>query len=73
MGFWTFRKWVNRLRIVEDDPPEVDETSEPKAKRGDIYQLGRHRLMCGDSTSAEDVTLLMDGENADMVFTDPPL
>lgn len=58
--------------IVEDEPPEIDEDADPKAKRGDIYQLGRHRLICGDSTDAEDVAHLMDGEKADMVFTDPP-
>lgn len=58
--------------IVEDEPPEVNETAEPKAKLGDIYQLGRHRLMCGDSTSAENVARLMGGQKADMVFTDPP-
>ncbi len=55
----------------EDDytpqPPEV-----PKAKLGDIYQLGRHRLMCGDSTSAADVATLMGGVKADMLLTDPP-
>lgn len=56
--------------ITEDEPPEVPE--EPKAKRGEIYRLGEHRLMCGDSTSKEDVAALMDGERADMVFTDPP-
>lgn len=56
--------------IVEDEVPEVPE--EPKAKLGDIYQLGNHRLMCGDSTSEEDVAKLMDGTKADMVFTDPP-
>lgn len=54
----------------EDETPEVPE--EPKTKRGDIYKLGRHRLMCGDSTSIDDVEKLMDGEKADMVFTDPP-
>lgn len=43
-----------------------------KAKRGDIYRLGQHRLMCGDSTSAEDVQKLMDGMKADLVVTDPP-
>ena len=56
--------------IVEDEPPEPPET--PIAKRGDIWQLGQHRLMCGDSTDAEAWEQLMDGEKADMVFTDPP-
>ena len=56
--------------IVEDEVPEVPE--EPKSKLGDIYQLGNHRLMCGDSTSEEDVAKLMNGNKADMVFTDPP-
>ena len=58
--------------IVEDEAPEVDEDAEPIAKLGDIWQLGRHRLMCGDSTDKETVELLMDGNKADMVFTDPP-
>lgn len=56
--------------VVEDEVPEVPE--EPKAKLGDIYQLGNHRLMCGDSTSIDDVSKLMNGVKADMVFTDPP-
>ena len=56
--------------IVEDEPPEPPET--PISKRGDIWQLGNHRLMCGDSTSAEDVHRLMGEEKAGMVFTDPP-
>ena len=58
--------------IVEDEVPEVDETVEPTAKLGDIWQLGRHRLMCGDSTDKATVELLMDGNKADMVMTDPP-
>lgn len=58
--------------IVEDEPPEVDEENEPITKLGDIWQLGRHRLMCGDSTDKETVELLMNGNKADMVFTDPP-
>lgn len=58
--------------IVEDEAPEVDEDSEPIAKLGDIWQLGRHRLMCGDSTDRATVEMLMDGKKADMVFTDPP-
>lgn len=53
----------------EDEVPEVKET---KVKLGDIYQLGNHRLMCGDSTDEATVSKLMDGEKADMVFTDPP-
>lgn len=56
--------------IVEDEIPEVPE--EPKSKYGDIYQLGNHRLMCGDSTKREDVEKLMVDGKADMVFTDPP-
>ena len=56
--------------IIEDEVPDVPD--EPKAKLGDIYQLGNHRLMCGDSTSIDDVEKLMDGKKADMVFTDPP-
>lgn len=58
--------------VVEDEPPEVDETAEPITKLGDIWQLGRHRLLCADSTDKEAVELLMDGKKADMVFTDPP-
>src|SRR3990167_5294233 len=56
---------------VEDEAPEVAE-GEPVSKLGEVYQLGRHRLMCGDSTDVEDVKKLMDGKKADMVFTDPP-
>jgi len=58
--------------------PEIDDDKipelpvEPKSKKGDIYQLGRHRLMCGDSTNKEDIGKLMNGERADMVFTSPP-
>ena len=58
--------------IVEDEAPEVDEDAEPITKLGDIWQLGRHRLMCGDSTDKATVELLMNGNKADMVFTDPP-
>lgn len=56
--------------IIEDEVPEVQE--EPKAKLGDIYQLGNHRLMCGDSTKADDIGRLMDAAKADMVLSDPP-
>ena len=55
--------------VVEDEVPETVET---RCKLGDIWQLGEHRLCCGDSTKVEDVEKLMNGEKADMVFTDPP-
>jgi site-specific DNA-methyltransferase (adenine-specific) len=58
--------------IIEDDVPEIDEQAEPITKLGDIWQLGRHRLMCGDSTDKAMVEKLMNGNKADMVFTDPP-
>jgi DNA modification methylase len=54
----------------EDAVPEAPE--EPKSKLGDIWIMGRHRLMCGDSTSIDAVDKLMDAQKADMVFTDPP-
>ncbi len=55
------------------DADEVPETpEEPVSRRGEIYQLGSHRLMCGDSTDNVNVEALMLGEKADMVFTDPP-
>jgi DNA modification methylase len=54
------------------DPDEVPEVEESKVVRGEVYILGNHRLMCGDSTSITDVEKLMNGEKADMVFTDPP-
>ena len=59
-------------REVEEDDFDPDAEAEARCKRGQVWQLGNHRLMCGDSTSAEDVTRLMNGEKADMVFTDPP-
>lgn len=58
--------------VQEDEAPEVDEESEPICKLGDIWQLGRHRLICGDSTDKATVERLMDGKKADMVLTDPP-
>ena len=59
------------VEVEEDDFDESEEIP-PKCKRGEIYAIGKHRLMCGDSTSKEDVEKLMNGEKADMVFTDPP-
>ena len=54
-----------------DDTPALSE-SEPVSQRGMVWLCGEHRVMCGDSTSPEDVRKLMNGKKADMVFTDPP-
>ena len=50
----------------------LNDIEEPITKRGNIWQLGRHRLMCGDSTHKSDVLCLMNNQNADMILTDPP-
>lgn len=61
------------LLIEPDDQDDViPEVKESKSKLGDLYELGKHRLLCGDSTKREDVERLMGGRKADMVFTDPP-
>lgn len=56
--------------IKEDEIPDVPD--EPTAKLGDIYQLGRHRLICGDSTDAKVIEALMDGKKTDFILSDPP-
>lgn len=58
--------------VTEDQVPELDEENETIVKTGDIWQLGEHRLMCGDSTDKATVEKLMNGEKADMVLSDPP-
>jgi len=59
--------------VVEDEPPEVDmDNEEPASRRGEVYQLGNHRLMCGDATKIEDVEKLMDEKRGNLIFTDPP-
>jgi site-specific DNA-methyltransferase (adenine-specific) len=57
---------------VQEDDFDEEPPEEPKSKLGDIYQLGAHRLMCGDSTNAEHVAKLMDGAEIELTFTDPP-
>ncbi len=62
--------------VATEDDFDVDAAleaiEEPKSKRGSIYQLGDHRLMCGDSTDPNDVLMLMQGKLADLIVTDPP-
>jgi len=60
--------------VFEDDFDTEEALTKPKyeVKLGDVWQLGSHRLMCGDSTKSDDIKSLMNGEKANMVFTDPP-
>lgn len=60
---------VEEKEVTEDEVPEEVET---RCKRGDIWQLGKHRLMCGDSTQIDDVEKLMGGVSVDLLLTDPP-
>lgn len=67
--------FIFKPESVEDEFNTVnayEKIQNPKSKQGEIYQMGAHRLMCGDGTSKEDVEKLMNGRLADMVFTDPP-
>ncbi len=63
-------KDLTQPEVVEDEAPPVPKKA--RTVRGDIYTLGNHRVMCGDSIVTDDVEKLMDGKKADMVFTDPP-
>ena len=72
---WGLDVWENEddkvtEGLIEDD--EIPEVKESIVKRGDIWQLGEHRVMCGDSTSSDDVAKLMNGKTAEMIHTDPP-
>ena len=68
---WGVIEKPEKAEVVEDDydkaPPE-----EPRSKYGQVWQLGRHRVMCGDSTKLADVQKLMGGQLADLLLTDPP-
>lgn len=57
---------------ADRDTEPIAAPAKPTARLGDLWQLGEHRLLCGDSTSADDVARLLDGELAEMVWTDPP-
>lgn len=63
----------DEVEVTDDDFDEGQYLpAEPYSEQGDIYLLGKHRVMCGDSTDPEQVKKLMDGREADMIFTDPP-
>ena len=68
-GFDLFEEEETLEEVVEDD---FTEEVESRAKLGDVWQLGNHRLICGDSTDVNVIDRLMDGVKADMVMTDPP-
>jgi site-specific DNA-methyltransferase (adenine-specific) len=63
---------MNPIGDLDDDEPLSFDEVEPKVKLGEFWQLGEHRLLCGDSTDEKSVSYLMNGELADLVFTDPP-
>ena len=67
-----FPSFEEPLQIEEDEIPEVDEENEPITQLGDIWQLGRHRLMCGNSLEQKDIDKLLDGNKCELTFTDPP-
>ena len=57
---------------LPNDDPEKGDVRQPRVRRGEVWQLGQHRLVCGDSTDDADIAALMDGQQADAVVTDPP-
>lgn len=67
-----FEEIMGLDELVEEDDYELDPPENPKSKEGDIYKLGQHTLMVGNSTSVEQVKKLMNNEQADLVVTDPP-
>ncbi len=72
MSEFGFEELEAKIVATEQDEVVPDVPDEPKSKLGDIYQLGEHRLMCGDSTDKETVAKLMDGDKASVSFTSPP-
>jgi DNA modification methylase len=73
-----FAELTKLEKVFDKDPDDFDAEAEaakivePITKPGDLWLLGRHRLVCGDATKSDDIERLMDGKKADMVFTDPP-
>ena len=71
-GLDTPDDWGEEKEVEEDEAPEVDESEPPKSKLGEVYQLGRHRVMCGSATEAEDISKLLSGDKIGLIHTDPP-
>lgn len=67
-----FEDEEEETEIVEDEAPEVDEDAEPITKLGDIWRLGRHRLMCGSSTDKDSIFKLTENNPIYLIYTDPP-
>jgi DNA modification methylase len=63
---------VDEVLEAEEDDFESTTSEDPISVLGDLYEIGEHRLLCGDSTCSDNVAKLMNGDKADMVFTDPP-
>ena len=72
MSDFGFELDISEDKEVKEDDFDEEVPEEPKSKLGQIYQLGRHRLMCGDSTNSESVKKLLGGVQADLLLTDPP-
>ena len=69
---WGIEEDTGAISVIEDAPIEIDNTCEPVTKLGDIWQLGEHRLMCGNSLKQKDIDKLLDGNKCELTFTDPP-
>lgn len=72
MKLFGFEEEQKEEQIAEEDNYEEPEQLEPIVKKGQVWQLGRHKLICGDSTDKATVERLMNGEKADMILSDPP-
>lgn len=73
MGLYGFETITDeKQEAAQEDDYDAEPPAEPKAKYGEIYQLGRHRLMCGDATNENDVKKLLDGGKIGLLITDPP-
>ena len=69
---WDLPELIEPEEEAEEDGYEPNPPEEPNTKRGQVWKLGRHRLMCGSSTETQDMEKLMNGQEADLLLTDPP-